>query len=283
MAESNVLQTTESTTVTYKPVDLENLIPIKEIPSKTVDDLTKNTLSGVGSFDRLMHAVELHIQDEYKKNRITGANYANVYTASLQYVLQFATQFTLSQDEPYLKAKELEIQQRRAYYELEKLKLEAELARAQLETEKVKLEIAKAQLEQEKLKGPYIKAQTLSELAKTKDIIPNDEECYKGEVFNVHGEMGMQMRSMKNAIENTNKQAALQLAKTMAVDVYTTIESAEGIGASYYALNGSNALSILNNCRKAFGVPELDINTFAASHKQYQDKYAPDVNLETDD
>ena len=257
--------------------------PIKTILPKTIDDLTVNSLSGKGAFDRLMQSVELHIQDEHKKGRITGANYAQVYMQAIQYVLQFATQFTLSQDQPYLEAEKLRIEKDKANIDLEKLKLELEIAKVDLEIKRTNLEIAKAQLEQEKQKIPLIKAQTLSELAKTKDIIPNDEECYEGENFNVHGEMGMQIRTAKASIVNAEKASALSLAKEFAIVPFTTIESAEGIGAGYYALNGGNSIVYINNLRKAFGLEELDTTTYAGAHKQYMDKYAPDVKLETDD
>lgn len=128
--------------------------PIKTILPKTIDDLTVNSLSGKGAFDRLMQSVELHIQDEHKKGRITGANYAQVYMQAIQYVLQFATQFTLSQDQPYLEAEKLRIEKDRANIDLEKLKLELEIAKVDLEIKRTNLEIAKAQLEQEKQKIP---------------------------------------------------------------------------------------------------------------------------------
>ena len=49
------------------------------------------------------------------------------------------------------------------------------------------------------------------------------------------------------------------------------------------ALNGGNSIVYINNLRKAFGLQELDTTTYAGAHKQYMDKYAPDVKLETDD
>ena len=146
------------------------------IKPKDINDLTKGSLTGGGVFDVLMASAELHIQDEYKKNRITGSNYATTYLGIIQTVLQLSTQFVLQQDNSWIELEKLKL-------EKEKLKIELELQQAELKIKETQLEIAKVQLEQEKQKIPLIKAQALTELAKTKDIIPNDEGIVSVEKF----------------------------------------------------------------------------------------------------
>lgn len=90
-------------------------------------DLTNGSIvnqewQGTGVFDILMSAVNKNIEVQYNKGRITGSDYAQVYTQSLQATLQQATEFMLRRDlteaqvdgliaENSLKQKELEIRE----------------------------------------------------------------------------------------------------------------------------------------------------------------------------
>jgi hypothetical protein len=64
--------------------------------SITLENITDGSLEGNGSFDKLMKAVTSHLQQEYDNGRIMGADYANVYTASMQGAMSQAMQFELS-------------------------------------------------------------------------------------------------------------------------------------------------------------------------------------------
>lgn len=250
-------------------------------PKRTVKTLTESALNGGGVFDVLMGAVELHIQDEFKKNRITGSNYATTYLGAMQTVLQFATQYALQQDAPWIELEKLKLEKQRMAIELKVQQAELKLKEKQLEQADVDLEIKKAQLEIEKEKIPLIKAQTLTEQAKTRDIIDSEEEVVDG--TNIHGQLAQEIAASKATIENSKKAAALQLAKTFVMDPFSTIEASEGIGANYYGLNGSNSIEYLNNLRKVYGLPELDVDKYSGEHKKYMNHYAPTVKLETDD
>lgn len=242
---------------------------------KDINDFTNNTLTGNGVFDRMMNAVELHIKDEYNKNRITGSNYANVYLNALQSVLQCATQFTTAIDSSWLELEKLKL-------EKDRMEIEVELKKAELETEKVKLKIAEAQLEQEKAKIPLIQAQVLTEQAKTKDIIDNGESQYPNEKYNIHGQMGQEIRASEATLITANKASAMQLAKEFNVTPFCTIESAEGVGASYYGLNGGNTIDYLNALREAFGLPKLDTKKYSGEHEQYRNHWSPGVSIGED-
>ena len=234
------------------------------IKPKDINDLTKGSLTGSGVFDVLMASAELHIQDEYKKQRITGSNYATTYLGIIQTVLQLSTQFVLQQDNSWIELEKLKL-------EKEKLKLELELQKVKIKLEEAQLEIAKVQLEQEKQKIPLIKAQALTELAKTKDIIPN-----------VHGVLGQEIKASKATVDNANKASYLSLAKDLAVTPFATIESAEGVGASYYGLNGGNSVEYLNALRRAFGITELNTSKYSGEHEQYRNHWAPGASVNDD-
>lgn len=246
-----------------------------DIKPKGINDFTKVSLTGSGIFDIMMASAELHIQDEYKKNRITGSNYATTYLGIIQTVLQLATQFTLTVDNSWIELERLKL-------EKEKLKLELAIQNAELEIKKVQLEIAKAQLEQEKAKIPLIQAQVVTEQAKTRDMIDNGEAPYEGANSNIHGSIGQEIAASKATIDNANKASYLQLAKEMSVTPFATIESAEGVGASYYGLNGSATIDYINALRKAFNVTELDMTKYAGAHGDYRNKWAPGASVADD-
>lgn len=75
-----------------------------------VSELSQTTLDGTGVFDVLMRANKAHLDAEYAKNRIKGAEYATVYLGSLQSVLQTALAFVLQQRKNDLEAILLEKQ-----------------------------------------------------------------------------------------------------------------------------------------------------------------------------
>lgn len=246
--------------------DIEDL----DLPpiSETLTKFTQNALEGNGVFDVIMHACELHIHEEYDKNRISGANYSSTYIQTIQAVLQTATQLVLQGDRAYLEALQ-------ARYAIEKTKVELAIAKVQLEQAKVQLDIAKLQI-------PLIKAQTLAEQAKTCDNIDSGEPVYEGAKNNIHGLFGSQLATSAKALDTQEKNDALQLAKELVISPFSIIESADGVPASTFGLNGGNGITILNNLRKAYSLTPLDTETYSGAHKQYMDKYAPGATIEDD-
>ena len=236
---------------------------------KSLDNFTENNLQGNGVFDRIMGSVELHIHDEYDKNRITGSTYSQAYIQAMQAVLQAATQITLESDK-------LEL-------ELEKLKLEIEKTKAEIEHVKAQTKLAEAQAEVAKMNEELVHWQAAATQAQVCDTIDNGEETYEGDSTNLHGINRQALEQAKVTTDIAVKKSYLEYAEKMVLGPYGIIESAEGVGASYYGINGSNAISIINDVRKAFGTPELDTETYSGEHKQYMNTYAPDVTLESED
>lgn len=79
-------------------------------PNISLTDLTEASLKGNGVFDVLMRASKAHLDEEFTRNRIKGAEYAQVYLGSLTQILQTATQFLLEKDRSALQAKLIEAQ-----------------------------------------------------------------------------------------------------------------------------------------------------------------------------
>ena len=69
-----------------------------DVPSVSLADLTTVALEGTGVFDKLMKAASLHIAEEYDNNRLTGDEYAKVYTSMMESVLSNSTRFVLDRE-----------------------------------------------------------------------------------------------------------------------------------------------------------------------------------------
>jgi hypothetical protein len=62
-----------------------------------IDSLTEGSLDGNGIFDLLMASAKAHLDAEYKKNRLSGDDYAKIYIGITQTVMQQAVQYALSE------------------------------------------------------------------------------------------------------------------------------------------------------------------------------------------
>ncbi len=101
------------------------------ITKLTNADLTTQTVDGTGTFDVLMKGLKAHLQQEYEKSRITGAEYAKVYIALTEAAMGQAVQFLINRESSYWGA--IVAQQ------------QALAAQAQVITARVQLETAKVQ------------------------------------------------------------------------------------------------------------------------------------------
>lgn len=75
------------------------------VPSPvTLAQLTDATLAGPGVFDTLMRANKAHLESEFTKGRIKGAEYATVYLGSLEAVMSASLAFLLQRDKASLES-----------------------------------------------------------------------------------------------------------------------------------------------------------------------------------
>lgn len=102
-----------------------------DITGATIAEVTENNLDGVGAFDIFMSSMDKHLEREFKGNRITGSQYAEVYTAVANQVMGQAVSFVLQKDQArwaavtaQMQARITEIQATQALIELEKAKIE---------------------------------------------------------------------------------------------------------------------------------------------------------------
>lgn len=80
-----------------------------------IEDVTTGTIDGTGIFDKLMVSVKSHIQDEYDKGRLKGADYANVYLGVMQAVLAQSIEFSLREKQTETQIKLTEAQIKESY------------------------------------------------------------------------------------------------------------------------------------------------------------------------
>lgn len=112
----------------------------------TINDLTEATIDGSGIFDTLMRANKAHLEAEYSKNRIKGAEYATVYLGALDSILGAATNFLLQK---------------------QRVGLEADLLAQQIILAQVEVQKANLQLVQIEVQTEQIRIQTLQAIAQT--------------------------------------------------------------------------------------------------------------------
>ena len=86
---------------------IENAIPDAQL---SITELTEATLDGSGVLDVLLQTMRLHLDREFKSNRITGTAYATTYAESMAVFLQQALQYTLSKSRMALELQQLEEQ-----------------------------------------------------------------------------------------------------------------------------------------------------------------------------
>ena len=119
----------------------------------TVAELTDRTIGGTGVFDALMDAMSVHLKSQYEADRITGREYADVYTASIQAAMSQAVTFLMGKDQAYwsaimtqAQARSAEINAVRARIDLENTKLDYFTKKATAKTAAADFAVKKMQL-----------------------------------------------------------------------------------------------------------------------------------------
>lgn len=102
-----------------------------DLPIITIEELTSRQPRGTGVFDAIMESIANHLKEEYKANRITGAEYTKAYVAMAQASLSNAVQFLLNKD--------------KARWDALAAQMQALLSAVNFNTAKAQYEIAKSQ------------------------------------------------------------------------------------------------------------------------------------------
>lgn len=111
----------------------------KEVKRVGPEDITTKEVDGTGIFDVMMAGIRAHLELEYKKNRITGAEYAKTYVALTQAALANAVQFALGKDQAFWTSAKAQAEAITARTANEATKLQVLLGRAEYALTKLKL------------------------------------------------------------------------------------------------------------------------------------------------
>lgn len=140
----------------------------KTVAGATLPEVTlgEKTIGGTGAFDVFMTAMDKHLEREFKGNRITGTQYAEVYTAIANQVMGQAVSFVLQKDQArwnaitaQMQARIAEIQATEALINLERTKIEAANANFQLNLTAAQYALTKMQIATEEANHDSVTAE----------------------------------------------------------------------------------------------------------------------------
>lgn len=155
-----------------------------EIPRLTNDDLTTKTVDGTGTFDYLMKSVSVHLQAEFKANRITGAEYVKAYIELASAAMGNATQFLVQRDA--------------AFYQ-------AALVQMQILNQRAALAIAKAQF----INMKYEALTAKSVYGVNKLRLSNESVAYCTAQYNLNNMLPQQLLLLKEQTKNAAAQVGV--------------------------------------------------------------------------
>jgi len=122
----------------------------------TLTDITEIDLNGNGSFDKLMRAVRLHINDAVNNNEITQGDAGEIYTNVIPSIVQQAVQFEMQKDaltaqleQEQIKTKMMQVQLDQEDRKLELLNIDSKLKQKQLEDASKRLKLTDLQITQQ--------------------------------------------------------------------------------------------------------------------------------------
>lgn len=130
----------------------------------TNEDLTTKVVDGTGIFDELMTAANAHLDSQFKNERITGTQYAEVYLGQLQAVLANAVQFLIERDKTYLNNLLINAQ-------IDLANKQVELAEKQIEQADKQLELLEKQIELQQAQSDLARQKIKTEIAQIADTV----------------------------------------------------------------------------------------------------------------
>lgn len=118
---------------------------IGSITKPAVTDITTGAVSGTGIFDKLMVGINAQLNDQYLKNRITGAEYTKAYIALTEAALTQSVGFLLTKEKQYWEILVTQQQARTALVGVTTAKVQLEAVKRQAMLLNEQYEAARAQ------------------------------------------------------------------------------------------------------------------------------------------
>jgi hypothetical protein len=126
--------------------------PLYEDPAPiTLEALTTGVINGTGVFDVVMSTIQAHLQREFQNQRISGREFADVYTASMGAAMSQAVTFLLGKDAAQWQARLIQAQARQAEIDAVTARVRLEIAKIEHLTMNIQAQTAMSQYAGQKM------------------------------------------------------------------------------------------------------------------------------------
>jgi len=122
-----------------------------EIVPITIGQLTTKTVGGAGIFDILMYTMKVHLDEQYKNQRITGREFTEAYIANSSSAMQTAVQFLLGKDTALYNAYAAQAAAQIAEISVVKARIDLKMAELQTSILSIQAKTAEAQYASSKM------------------------------------------------------------------------------------------------------------------------------------
>lgn len=179
--------TTDLTLPDYEFEEDNDSVLYQDPTAVTIEDLTQVHIGGSGVFDKMMQAVNLHIDAQYKQGRITGDQFGKVYAEVISGVMAQAANFTLQMNTSkwqaiaaQMEARSAEVNATTARVLLEKAKMDAQASSYQMQTLRAGYALSKMQIANANVQHLLLSSQVEEQRYKVTELLPitKDQQQY---------------------------------------------------------------------------------------------------------
>lgn len=186
----------------------------------------------VSHFNALMVGFKDHLEGEYDRGRITGAEYSKTYIALTQMAMQSAVQFSLGKDQAFWMAAKTQADAITAQNQNELMRLQAMLSRAQYAATKLGLSAADSQFGVSELQRTEVLPKQVLLTEQQTKMVTEQMEAQRAQTSDVRsdnvtpvtGLSGMQKRLYSQQIDSYKKDVELKASKVF-VDLWMTAKT----------------------------------------------------------
>lgn len=209
--------------------------PIKPLDNSAI---TERKVDGNGTFDAMMAGFAAHLQVEFERNRITGAEYTKAFIALTESAMGNGVQFLLGRDQAFWQAQTAQLQAYTARVQLEAAKVQLVATQLEAQNQRANYALTKMKLATESI--TYCTAQyTLDKLLPQQlkntivqeNLLKEQMEAQRGQTLNtrsdnqpVTGVMGKQKDLYTQQITSYQRDAEVKAAKLF-TDAWITMKS----------------------------------------------------------
>lgn len=216
--------------VTLPPIDYDSdifkipddiLAGVKEKATRlTIADLTTGEVGGSGAFDALMRGFKAHLQVEFDKGRITGAEYTKAYIALTESAMAQGVQFLINRDQAYWQAVTAQLAALTSRMTFETVKMQLSQAKFEALTAKGNYALTKLKLASESMAYCTAKYGLENMLPAQLKLVQEQTEAQRAQTLGtrtdgvaVAGVLGKQVQLYTQQITSYQRDAEMKAAK----------------------------------------------------------------------